>query len=402
MARAIHKLTDKQAKAAKDRGRLSDGGGLYLRVTPSPDSISRAWSFMWTPKGGKRKEIGIGPFPAISLSDAREIAATYRAIVAKGGDPSAERGKENIKTFADCAAELIAAKSREWSNAKHRYQWEQTLGDSYCKAIRTRPVAEVNLADVLAVLRPVWNEKPETASRLRARIEKVLSYAKAHGYRNGDNPAIWRGNLDAILPKRKKRETVKHHAAMAYADVPAFVTQLAARNAIAADALRLVILTAARTGEVINASWDEIDFDARVWTVPAKRMKMRREHAVPLTNEALAILRPLFEARVSQWIFPGTSPKRPLSNMAMNQLLKRMDRDSITVHGFRSSFRDWAGDETNFPREIAEGCLAHAVGDETERAYRRRDAIEKRRKLLEAWAQFCAGQSSAKVIPIRA
>ncbi len=401
MARALHKLTDRQVRNATAKGRLSDGGGLYLRVTPSPDSVSRSWSFVWT-RDGRKTELAIGPYPAISLSDAREIAAGYRSTVAKGGNPAEEKATEAEPTFAECVDLFLASMEGGWSNAKHRSQWRMTLGDEYCRKIRDKRVSEIALSDVLAVLRPIWAEKPETASRLRGRIERVLNYAKVHGHRDGENPAQWRGNLDAILPKQKKRATVKHHAAMAYADVPAFMAQLGTRHALAADALAFLILTAARTGEVINAAWDEIDFDARVWTVPAERMKMRKEHAVPLTDEALAILRPLHDARVSQWIFPGTSPKKPMSNMAMNQLLKRMDRDSITVHGFRSSFRDWAGDETSFPREIAEGCLAHAVGDETERAYRRRDAIEKRRKLLEAWAQFCAGQSGAKVVPLRA
>lgn len=398
MARAIHKLTDRTIKAVKEHGRISDGGGLYLRVKPT---LTKSWSFMWTPKGGKRREIGLGPYPEISLADARETAATYRTLVAKGGNPESENKREHGKTFGEAADAFMRAMAPKWSNAKHRYQWEQTLGSSYCAAIRNRPVSEIGLADVLGILQPIWSDKQETASRLRARIERVLAFAKVKGWREGDNPATWRGNLDAILPKRKKRETVRHHPAMPYGDVPAFVEEIRRREAVAARALEFLILTAARTGEAIGATWSEIDLDKAVWTIPAERMKLRREHQVPLTEPALAVLRPLYDGRVSQYVFPGQKPHKPLSNMAMQLLLRRMKAEGFTVHGFRSSFRDWAGDETSFPREIAEGCLAHLVGNETERSYRRRDAIEKRRQLLSAWADHCTGQTGARVIELK-
>ncbi|WP_425416138.1 tyrosine-type recombinase/integrase [Oricola indica] len=397
MARSIHKLKDREAKGATGPGRISDGGGLYLRIKPSG---AKSWSFIWTPKGGSRKEIGLGPYPEISLADARDVASTYRAIAAKGGDLVAEHSKEREMSFAECVDAYIDAMSPGWTNAKHRYQWEQTLGDAYCKAIRSKPVSEITFADVLHVLKPIWTEKPETATRLRGRIERVLNYAKVKGWRTGENPAVWRGNLDNVLPKRRKRETVTHLAALPYADVPEFFSRLREREATSASALEFLILTAARTGEVINAKWHEIDFQARTWNVPKERMKLRRAHTVPLTNEAMAILYPLHEARISDWVFPGMKRGKPLSNMAMELLLRRMGATGITVHGFRSSFRDWAGDETSFPREVAEAALAHLVGNAVEQAYRRGDALNKRRDLMEAWARYCTGQTGAKVIAL--
>lgn len=395
MARTLHKLTNRTIEAVKKPGRISDGGGLFLRVKPS--SLAKSWSFMWT-RDGDRKELGLGPFPEVSLAHAREIASEYRTLIAKGGDPAAERAKASEPTFAECADAYIKSMETGWSNPKHRQQWRQTLGKDYCREISATPVSEITLADVLAVLKPIWTDKPETASRIRGRIERVLNYAKAHGWRVGENPALWRGNLDNVLPKRDKRKTVKHHAAMPYGDVPAFIEKIRQREAVSARALEFLILTAARTGEVIGARWSEVDFDKAVWTIPAKRMKLRREHQVPLTNQALDLLRPLYEARVSDWVFPGLKDNRPLSNMAMQLLLRRIKATDFTVHGFRSSFRDWAGDETNHPREVAEGCLAHLIGNETERSYRRRDAIEKRRQLLIAWANYCTNPNYDNVV----
>ena len=270
----------------------------------------------------------------------------------------------------------------------------------YAGPLRSMPVDVITTEDILAVLKPVWSTKAETASRLRGRIERVLNAAKAKGLRSGENPAAWRGHLENLLPKRQKL-TRGHHAAMPYADVPAFVARLRERDAVAALALEFAILTAGRSGEVLGARWSEVDFGARIWTIPPQRMKAAREHRVPLSESAFAILEKLGEARVSEFIFPGQGAGRPLSEMVLRRMLRR-DADVVTVHGFRSSFRDWAGNETHFPRELAEAALAHVVGDKAEQAYRRSDALEKRRTLMEAWAQWCEPREAAdNVTPLR-
>jgi integrase len=288
--------------------------------------------------------------------------------------------------------------SSSWRNAKHRSQWTMTL-TVYCGPLRSKPVAEVGIEDVLTVLQPLWTAKPETASRLRGRIERVLDFARARGQRSGENPARWRGHLDALLPKRAKL-TRGHHKAMPFDDVPAFMSSLRERDGVAPLALEFAILTAARSGEVLGARWDEINLDAGLWTVPAARMKGSRAHRVPLSERAVEILRQMEQARISEFVFPGLKHNRPLSGMALEMVLRRMKVD-VTVHGFRSAFRDWAGERTTFPREIAEAALAHLVGDAVERAYRRGDALEKRRRLMDAWARFCEPKESADVITIR-
>jgi integrase len=270
----------------------------------------------------------------------------------------------------------------------------------YAAALRARPVDEITTEDVLAVLKPIWSTKAETASRLRGRIERVLNAAKAKGHRSGENPAAWRGHLENLLPKRQKL-TRGDHAALPYADVPAFVGRLRQRDAVAALALEFAILTAARSGEVLGARWAEIDFDGRIWTIPPERMKAAREHRVPLSKRAVAILSKLNEGRTGEHVFPGSLGGLPLSAMAMDMLLRRTGQE-VTVHGFRSSFRDWAGNETHFPRELAEHALAHVLGDKAEQAYRRGDALEKRRALMEAWARHCEPSSAdEKVTPLR-
>ena len=287
----------------------------------------------------------------------------------------------------------------QWRNDKHRYQWRQTLG-AYCEPIRGKPVAALTTEDVLMVLQPIWVNKNETASRLRGRIELVLDFAKAKGWRSADNPARWRGHLKNILPARK-RSSKRHLAAMPYNDVPAFVQRLRGTEALAARALEFAILTAGRTSEVLNATWSEIDFELCQWTIPAHRMKAGEEHVVPLSEAAISLLRPLFDARTSEFVFPGQKSGRPLSSMAMEMLLRRMKVDNATVHGFRSSFRDWCGGETNFPREVAEAALAHKVGNVVEQAYRRGKAIEKRRKLMEAWAAYCESREAGSVVTLQ-
>jgi integrase len=397
MARTLNKLSDVAVKAEKASGRHSDGGGLYLNVTRSG---TKSWLFMWTPKGSKsRVEMGLGAYPAVSLAKARTRAAECRAMVADGLDPIAERDREAEPTFKKCAEQFIETMKVSWQNEKHRYQWEQTLGTP-CELIHEKRVSLITVEDVVAVLRPIWVTKKETASRLRGRIEKVLNYAKVKGWRSGENPAAWRGNLENALPARKSADK-GHHAAMPYVDVPNFMTELSAREAIAARALEFTILTASRSGEALGGKFSEVDFDAKNWTVPAARMKARIPHTVPLSARALAILEEMKAAATGPYIFPASDPAKPLSGMAMLMLLRRMKLAEVTVHGFRSSFRDWCGDSTTFPREVAEAALAHKVGNEVEQAYRRSSALEKRRKLMEAWASFCLPAQQRKyVVPM--
>jgi integrase len=298
------------------------------------------------------------------------------------------------KTFGQCADELIKSKRREWRSEIHAAQWRTTI-DDYCGPILDKPVDAIDTQAVLGVLQPVWGRIPETASRLRGRIEAVLDYAKANGLRSGENPAAWRGHLALILPKRQKLSR-GHLAAMPYPDIPKFLGKLREVESIHALALEFLVLTAARSGEVLGATWEEIDIDAQVWVIPASRMKAGLEHRVPLSARALAILERMAEIRTGKLVFPGQRRGRPLSKSALSRL------PGATIHGFRSSFRDWAGEETSFPREIAEQALAHATGDATERAYRRGDALEKRRALMEAWASFCEPSASGNVVAWRA
>ncbi|MEZ0170758.1 tyrosine-type recombinase/integrase [Microvirga sp. TS319] len=403
MARQLHKLTARTVEALTKPGRHSDGGGLYLKVRPNG---SRAWVFFYK-FGGRQKEMGLGPFlPTkpergrtynyVTLADARAKAASAREALAAGRDPMSMREPEEIPTFGKFADDLVDEIQDGFRNEKHRAQWKTTLGDTYCRAMRKKPINEVCTDDVLEVLKPLWQTRQETASRIRGRIERVLDAAKAKGHRAGENPARWRGHLDTLLAKRQKLQR-GHHSAMPYDKVQAFMSDLASRNAVAALGLRFLILTAARSGEVLYARWDEFDLDAALWTVPAERMKAGRAHRVPLSEEALAIVRTLAENRVSDYVFPGHKRERPLSNMAFAMLLRRMKLGQFTAHGFRSAFRDWAAEETHYPREIAEAALAHVVGDATERAYRRGDALEKRRSLMRDWAAYIVSKSTDSV-----
>jgi integrase len=298
-------------------------------------------------------------------------------------------------TFGEAADALIESMSSSWRNEKHRAQWKMTL-TVYCEPLRSKPVTEIDTEHVLKVLQPLWTAKPETASRLRGRMERVFDFARARGQGSGENPARWRGHLDAVLPKRAKL-TRGHHKAMPFDEVPAFMVALRERDGIAARALEFAILTAARSSEVFGASWSEFDLETRVWTVPAARMKAGRVHRVPLSARAVEILQEMQQKRLSDLVFPGTKPGRPLSVMALEMVLRRMKVD-VTVHGFRSAFRDWAGERTHFPREVAEAALAHLVGDAVERAYRRGDALEKRRKLMDAWSGFLTQQAQGNVV----
>ena len=389
MAREINRLAALTVKTLTKPRRHADGGGLYLSISSEG---RRRWVFLFT-WNGKLREAGLGSANkgGLSLKAARDKAAEGRALVANGVDPIAHWSKpeaEAVPTFGAMADSYIESHKGGWRNEKHAAQWTMTL-TTYCEAIRKLPVDRIDTDAVLSVLKPLWSRAPETASRLRGRIEAVLDAAKAKGHigRNEANPAHWRGHLDKLLPKPKKLAR-GHHAAMPYADVPAFLAETRRREATAARALEFCILTATRSSETLHARWSEIDLDAKIWTLPADRMKAGREHRVPLCARAVAILKGMKEGTEGEYVFPGQRPKRPLSGMALDMFLRRA-KSEFTTHGFRSSFRDWAGNETNFPRELAEHALAHVLGDKAEQAYRRGDALEKRRAMMSAWAAHC-------------
>ena len=398
--RSIHKLSDLAVRTQKVRGRYSDGGGLYLNVGPSG---GKSWVFMWTPPGAKRREMGLGSYPAAGLAAARTLAQGCREAVAQGRDPLQERravkGAEKPKTFAEAAEAFIATATPGWRNSKHAAQWTMTLGDAYCSRIRGKPVAVIDKEDVLAILAPIWTTKSATASRLRARIERVLNFARTKGWRPaGENPATWRGNLENTLPRKIKLQR-GHHAAMPYKEVGALVTKLRGLEAMAARALEFTILCASRSGETTGARWSEFDLEKAIWTIPANRMKAGQTHIVPLSRQAVTLLdaTPCGEDR-------GFCVSRPEAQTTTLQhghddgFCGRLKFADITVHGFRSAFRDFAGDETSFAREVAEQALAHKVGDATERAYRRASALEKRRELMQLWADYLDKKPRGKVV----
>jgi integrase len=383
-------------------GVYSDGGGLYLCVS---EALTRTWVYRFSWRGA-RPEMGLGSVESgVGLAEARADRDKYRQILRSGRNPIEIRQEERRAaarkpTFGEIADQVLKTKAHEWRNAKHREQWRWSLTDG-ASALRSRPVDEIDTKAVLVVLKPIWIEKPETASRLRGRIEAVLDAAKAWGHRFGENPAAWRGHLSHLLPKRPKLKR-GHHAAMAYRDIPALMEKIRADLGVAALALEVCILTAARTGEILGAKWSEIDWQEKIWTIPAPRMKAGREHRVPLSGGAMVILENLSRSRTCDFVFPSPRGSRPLSHVAMAKVLMRLGVVGATVHGFRSAFRDWAGNETNFPREVAEAALAHVVGDAAEQAYRRGDALEKRRALMEAWAQWCEPREAAdNVTPLR-
>lgn len=367
-------------------GLHTDGGGLYLRV--GTDGRQRSWLAIFR-LAGRRREIGLGSADAVSLARAREKAAEVRALVADGVDPiERRRAARAIPTFGSIADDWIAAQAKNVKSEKSVARWRRGLGEGgYADAIRARRVDSITADDVLTILRPLWQTKPTTARPLRGYIENVLDLARVRGHRTGENPARFRGHLEVELGKAPRRAT--GHAAMSWRDVPAFVSELRKRPAVAARALEFTILTAVRTSEALGARWGEFDLDAGVWTIPGDRMKMGKEHRVPLTAPALKMLRAIQpkDAPADRLVFGGT---KPLSAMSMAMLLRRMGC-AVTVHGFRSSFRDFAGDGTNHARDVAEMCLAHAVGDAVERAYRRGDALARRRSLMADWAAWIDG-----------
>ncbi len=391
-------------KLLEKPSRHGDGDGLYFRTL----GLGRAYWVYRYRAGGKEREMSLGPYPELSLIEARaKHAAARKAVVVDKADPLAEKRAAKAAsaakaqpTFGEAAGAYLRAHEAGWKNPKHRAQWMMTL-TKYCEAIRDTPVDQVNAKAILRVLEPLWNKTPETASRLRARIEAVLASAQVAGHIDPDrpNPARWKGWLDQMLPKPKKLGARGHHAAMPYAELPAFIARLEEAPGAAPQALAFTVLTAARSGEVLNATWDEIDLATATWTVPAERMKMRKEHAVPLSDAAVDILRQLAseEARGrSPYVFPGARPRRPLSVMAMTMAMRRLGAGGFTVHGFRSAARSWMADN-GIEFEVAEACLAHAVGNAVVAAYQRSSMLERRRPLMQSWADYLTGNADAKV-----
>jgi integrase len=396
--RTAKQLTAVAVSRITKPGRYAVGDGAYLQISARG---TKAWIFRYQ-RDGKARHMGLGPCSVITLAEARDRARAARKALLDGDDPlqlkAAKRAKARLESatawsFKECAERMISSHESAWKNPKHRAQWRATLATYVYPVFGHLPVAAVDTGLVMKGLDPIWHTKPETAGRVRGRIEAVLDWAKARGYRQGENPARWRGHLDKLLPNRRKVRRVRNHPAMPYVDLPLFVAELRERHSISARALELAILTAARTSEVIGAEWDEIDLKRAVWTIPASRMKAGKEHRVPLSRQAVELLEAL--PRESQHVFMGGRVGKPLSNMAMLELLRGMRvRTGYVPHGFRSTFRDWAAERTGYPSEVVEMALAHAVGSKVEAAYRRGDLFEKRRSLMDTWAAFASGAPS--------
>jgi integrase len=411
MARVAERLTVRTIALAKavDRPKmLADGKGLLLRIGPSG---SKSWIFRYV-SNGRRHDMGLGPYPDISLAEARELATVQRKLRLAGTDPLAAKrslrasqrlSEAKLITFKECAERYIDAHSAGWRDLKTLSQWQASLTAYVYPIFGNLPVQMIDVGLVMRVLEPIWRDKTETASRVRGRIESVLDWATARGYRRGENPARWRGHLDKLLPARSKVRKVEHFKALPYAEIAGFMVELRDHKSVSARALEFAILTAARVGEAIGARWDEINLAEGLWTISDQRMKAGREHRVPLSEEATAVLRQMQELRTGDFVFPGQNGIKPIGDVAVWRLLRTMGRGDLTTHGFRSSFRDWAAERTNFPREVAELALAHQVGDATERAYQRGDLFQKRRQLMQAWSKFCdspAGEAGEKIIAI--
>lgn len=390
------KLTAVKAQNAPP-GKYGDGRGLQLHVRKNG---TRAWVFRYM-LNGKAREMGLGPLHTVSLAKAREIAADCRRQLVLGEDPINNRRQKRISaagqmTFRDCAERFLEAHQNSWRNEKHRKQWASTLEAYAYPKIGDHPVNTVGTAEVMRVLDPIWRTKTETAKRLRGRVERILDWARVREYREGENPARWRGHLDNLLPAPSRIAKVNHHPALAFTEVPEFMATLRGRTGVAARALEFLILTAARSGEVRHMTWDEVDGDT--WIVPAERMKNQREHRVPLTERALDILKEMAEHGDKGLVFKSLHRAgKPLSDMTLLAVLKRMKRDDLTVHGFRSTFRDWIGERTEFSSDVAEKALAHTIGDEVRKAYQRGDLFDKRRKLMDMWAAYCCSPTKVEV-----
>lgn len=407
MARAVNRLTARQVETASKPGRYADGNGLYLQIARTG---TKSWLFRYMLNGTARA-MGLGPVTLVSLAEARDLAIDAKRALLAGKDPIEARKEDRQAaklhaakaiTFKEAAEKYIEAHKAGWKNAKHAGQWTSTLETYAYPVFGDLSVAAIDTGLVLKVIEPIWQTKTETASRVRSRIENILDWATVRGFREGENPARWRGHLEKSLPARSKVRKVRHHAALPYGEVGSFMRELRRREAIAARALEFAILTACRSGEALKAEWSEIDLDKAVWTIPADRMKADREHRVPLSGRAVEILERMGDDFGRKgFVFPGQKPGKPLSGMAFSMILRRMDRTDITAHGFRSTFRDWASEQTAYPREVAEMALAHSIPDKVEAAYRRGDLFEKRRRLMDDWAKHCdRNESGSNVVPI--
>lgn len=392
------KQADKMIRDGKP-GAYADGDGLYLKIGTTG---AASWQYRYQ-MNGKRRMMGLGSCATVGLAEARDKAADARKQVKQGIDPlevkeAAQTAvKAKATTFRELATEYIADHRPGWRNAKHGQQWENTLAQYAFPKIGDKPIAEISTEDVLGILKKLWTEKPETASRLRNRIELVIDAGRAKGLSTAANPAAWRGHLDKLLPKRTKASK-GHHAAMDYRELPAFYKRLTEdRDSLSSVALQITILTACRTSEVLLADWSEFDLDNRLWTIPGERMKAGKPHRVPLSDDVLKLLQGI---KGEGYVFPGARQGRPLSNMAMTMVLRRLGHPDLTVHGFRSTFRDWCAEETHYPNIVAEQALAHTVGNAVEAAYRRGDLLDKRRALMADWATYCTTKPAANVVPI--
>ena len=407
MARAINKLSARTVDSLEAPGRYSDGGNLFLVIGQSG---SKKWTFLfrWL---GKPTEMGLGSAARgqVTLAKARELAGAARALLTNGVSPldakreferEAAIEKKAVPTFGAFSEKLVDTIETGFRNAKHRQQWRNTL-KTYCTPIWETLVSDVNTDGVLKCLTPIWSLRPETASRLRGRIERVIDAARAQDLFKGENPARWKGHLAATLPKPKKLSR-GHHAALAYDELPAFMAHLRESEGLSALCLEFTILTAARSGEALNAKWSEMDLETGLWTIPAERMKASKEHRVPLVGRAKAIVEALAKVRTGEYVFPGQKPIKPLSVMSLAMTLRRMGRNAITVHGFRSAFSDWASEATSFSAETREACLAHTIANKAEAAYRRGDQIEKRKLMMDAWEKQCSPKASGNVVIMQA
>lgn len=406
MARTLHNLKPITLSRKMESGYHGDGGGLYLQVARAG---SKSWIFRFA-LSGRRREMGVGSFPSVSLAAAREAASKARALVKSGKDPiiarEAEKAQERVEAaqgvkWSEAVDQFLEAHTGSWRNKKHRQQWRNTL-DTYAKlTLGTLTVGSIGTPEVIGILEPIWYTKPETASRVRGRVERILDWAKVKGYRTGENPARWRGHLDKVFPAKAKVRKVKHHAAVPIDDLPGVYARLAKSKGVAAKAVRFTILTATRPGETVGGIWPEVDRKNGLWTIPPERMKADREHRVTLSREASAILDEMTEVQISKYIFPGHKEKMPLSLTALSKALKAAGGGKATVHGTaRSTFKDWASERTSFPSDVSEMALAHSIGDKVEAAYRRGELLVKRAALMQQWANFLLSAPSEKVVPI--
>ena len=410
MPRLVDRLSARTAQTVKNPGMYADGKGLYLRIGLTG---SKSWVYRYQ-ADGRRHDLGLGPYPDVSVAEARERASAQRRLRLDGEDPLTARrtGRHRASleaakaiTFREAAEQYIRSHEAGWRNATHAAQWPASLSKYVYPTIGDLPVAGIDTGLVLRVLEPIWTTKAETASRIRGRIESVLDWTMAREYRSGENPARWRGHLQNLLPQPSKVRRVEHHAALPYQQMAKFMTELRQHDGSTALALQFAILTAARTGEVVGARWEEIDFGERLWTIPASRIKAGREHRVPLSDAAIAVLDRMRQVRRGDYVFPGRDSNSPVNTAGLFHTLRRLNWPDVTVHGFRSTFRDWAAERTNYPAEVAEMALAHTVGSAVEQAYRRSDLFDRRRRLMDDWARWCsteAAEPSGTVVAIGA